>query len=496
MPGERLQVGIVIDDDAQQPAWICRAIAAIRESQQARIAVVARGQRDRKSETLAERTYKAFDWWRFGRRAKALHRQPVAPFLSGIAAIDIRQIGDHDLDVIVTFGPPVDSGRARRGIWRYRHDGLREFAARKATADAVLERSDGSILARTRIGADPISFHRGLDRLYWQSVPLLTRALTSTIPSMTEESGRAEGSRTSALTLLPRAAKNLAAQKIRDRLIREQWFPAFRFRSSAADPNDDLRKFHQILPPRDRLWADPFVIQDGDRAFIFVEEMTFAGRHGVISVIEAQRNGAWSSPRVVLERPWHLSYPAVFRWNGDFFMLPEESASAAVRLYRAVQFPWKWEEHAVLMNGVRAVDTTIFELEGRWWMYLSTESFARAFEDLSIYFADSPLGPWRAHPMNPVMSDTVGGRCAGFPFRRNGLLLRPAQDSSRRYGSAVELREIVKLSATEWEERVAARIAPDWNRHLIGLHTFNVNGDVTVVDLLRRRWGLRPPPRI
>ena len=214
-----------------------------------------------------------------------------------------------------------------------------------------------------------------------------------------------------------------------------------------------------------------------------------AEKRGFISVIEAHRDGRWSAPRAVLRRAWHLSYPCVFGWNGEHFMLPEAAESGMVQLFRAVYFPFQWEPDTLLLDGIKAVDPTIFEHEGRWWMFLSTPSYGRVFEDLSIYSADSPRGPWLPHRLNPVLSDTVGGRCAGSIFRRDGRLFRPAQNGSRRYGYAIDIREITKLTTEDFAERPAGEIRPDWAPGLIGTHTLNVTGEVTVIDGVRRRWG-------
>ena len=43
----------------------------------------------------------------------------------------------------------------------------------------------------------------------------------------------------------------------------------------------------------------------------------------------------------------------------------------------------------------------------------------------------------------------------------------------------------------EWEEREVSTLQPDWARGLDGTHTFNVDGEVTVIDGLRMRWGSR-----
>ena len=275
---------------------------------------------------------------------------------------------------------------------------------------------------------------------------------------------------------------------IRYRFMREHWSIAYKFGEAP---------FQEIVPPRKRFWADPFVVASGDRAWIFVEELVYPEKRGFISVMEVRRDGTRSAPRPVLERPYHLSYPCVFRWNDEWLMVPESSANHTIELYRATDFPWRWELDGVLMHDLRAVDATIFEAHGRWWMYSATPASEQGkdFHCLALHHAPSPRGPWSPHRLNPLLCDVAGGRPAGRPFLRDGKLVRAAQIGTPWYGYAMQLREIATLTPEEWEEREISTIRPDWARGLDGTHTLNVDGGVTVIDGLRMRWGSRKAKR-
>lgn len=273
-------------------------------------------------------------------------------------------------------------------------------------------------------------------------------------------------------------------ETIRYRFMREHWSIAYRFGDES---------FRELVPPRNRFWADPFVVADGERAWVFVEELVYPVKRGFLSVLEVRRDGTWSAPRPVMERPFHLSYPCVFRWDGGFYMVPETSANGTIELHRCTDFPFRWEPDTVLMRDIRAVDATVFEAHGRWWMYYATPvtGGGKDFDRLWLHHALSPRGPWSPHRRNPLFSDVAGGRPAGRPFLRDGRLLRAAQIGTPWYGHAMQLREIVTLTPEEWEEREVSIIRPDWARGLDGTHTLNVDGDVTVIDGLRYRWGSR-----
>jgi hypothetical protein len=103
-------------------------------------------------------------------------------------------------------------------------------------------------------------------------------------------------------------------------------------------------------------------------------------------------------------------------------------------------------------------------------------------EELHLYWAASPLGPWHSHPGNPVVSDVRSARPAGRLIRQGGELYRPAQDCAERYGRAVAVQRVVELTPERYREEPFRRLDP---RSLAGsnrTHTLNSDGWITVVD--------------
>jgi hypothetical protein len=467
-----LRVGVRIGAGLK-PAWIARVLESIRDSDFSRIARVIDGPPLARTRTLYER----IDDFVFRRAGQALEPRVVT--------LNVESNAD-DLDVVLDFAPGVALAplAPRFGVWTlHTADPLAELAASRDSTLVLLE-ANGVAFASARAAVDPISVRRGTSRLYAKAASLIVSELArlhrdGTLPPplqlpREETQARRRG-------VLARSARAFARQRRRDRTMNEQWFVAFGF------GHHDYARFHRLLPPDDRLWADPFVLQDGGRTWLFVEEMTFAENRGAIAVMELHRDGTASAPRTVLARPYHLSYPCVFVWNGAHYMLPETGENETIELYRATDFPFAWEPHATLMRGLRAVDSTLFAHGGRWWLYVSTAPDGETYDELSLYHADSPLGPWTPHPRNPLMIDVTAGRCAGRPFVKDGRLVRPAQNGARRYGHSIALREIVTLTPDAYEERPAGTIEPDWDAELIGTHTLNVDGDAVVVDGLRYR---------
>jgi len=144
-----------------------------------------------------------------------------------------------------------------------------------------------------------------------------------------------------------------------------------------------------------------------------------------------------------------------------------------------------------LLTGVRAVDPTLLEDGGRLWLFLNVaEEGASVDDELHLYTSLDLAGPWVPHRDNPVVADVARARPAGRVFRRDGELIRPAQDCSSGYGRAVVLNRIDVLTVDEYRETPIGRIEPSWAPGLVGTHTYNSTAQVEVVDgfrFVRRR---------
>lgn len=104
---------------------------------------------------------------------------------------------------------------------------------------------------------------------------------------------------------------------------------------------------------------------------MFFETKSNGVMRGEIGVAESLNGGAtWRHLGIVLRESWHLSYPHVFSWNGEVYMLPEGSGSGGLRLYRAVEYPLRWELTQEIIKRP-LIDASILEWKGRWYIFAS-----------------------------------------------------------------------------------------------------------------------------
>jgi hypothetical protein len=232
--------------------------------------------------------------------------------------------------------------------------------------------------------------------------------------------------------------------------------------------------------------ADPFGAAHRGKLTILCENLDYRTYKGAIASIELEAatggEGERIQPTVVLDFPVHVSYPYLLEYQGDFYCIPETARLGEVSLYRAAPFPHRWTRVATLIAGVAALDSTVFQHAGRWWL-TCTDKDQGAHSKLFLWHAPALLGPWEPHAANPVKVDVRSARPAGTPFVHQGQLYRPAQDCSRTYGGAIVIQRVIRLTPREFSEEPVAIVTPDrTGPYPHGIHTVSAAGDLTLVD--------------
>lgn len=499
----------------------------------------------RRRQTFLFALYTTLDKRLFRVAADAFQPVDVEPLLEGCPVIDVTPretrfsdyfsdsdveiIASYALDVAVRLGFRILRGRvleiARYGVWSWHHGDTRVnrggppgfweviegVPATGSVIQILTEELDaGNVLYRSWSRTDRHSVWRNKSGYYWKSAAFLRRALERLYvqgePVLVESPDltpwRAYSHRFYRVPRNAELARGVARiatrygrTKAREIARPSQWFIAYRFHAAGAPPDvpeTTPYRFGELLPPRDRFWADPFPVLHHGSHWIFFEEKV-SSAPGRIAVVEVGPEGMIGQPKSVLERPYHLSYPFVFEWEGEIYMLPETEHNRTVELYRAEDFPTRWTLDRVFFSDVRAVDATLAEIKGRWWMFVNiAESHAPLNDELHVYHAVTPLGPWVAHAGNPVKSDVRSARPAGRPFHFGGSWYRPAQDSSGRYGAAIVINRITRLDEKVFAEEEVGRLLPAWRPDLVATHTLNAAGGLTVIDAQRLRWRVSP----
>jgi hypothetical protein len=503
----RLRVGLYADSPLQ-PRWVLEALGRMAGGDVAAVAAVAVQPAAAPAAPLLLSAYRKLDRWKFGSDLS----EPQALGLLGLPVEEgADALARRDLDVVFALGAVDDArldGIARCGVWRWRVDGESEvLAGQPLSACALSVRLAAGVVPRLAWQSwsrtYPLSVARNRRELLAKAAEFPLRALAELQRSGREwleqcepenrgqspisvHGGEAPGNR--ALTPIFGVAGRILQRGMQKAVSLDTWSLAFRFGASRAVPAD-LEGFTRIASPAGATWADPFALHKDGRYYVFFEEIPRGAAKGHISMLELKPDGTWSAPVRVLERDYHLSYPFLLEHEGALLMIPETAQARRVEAWRCVEFPSRWRLERVLIDGVRLVDATLARAGERWWMLANgAAGEGRIFDDeLHLFHAAAPFGEWRAHRRNPVKSDVRSARPAGALFWRNGALHRPAQVCSPLYGAGLSINRVLRLTPQDYAERETQRIVPAGKGGLLGLHTLNRAGDLTVVDAFTRQ---------
>lgn len=427
---------------------------------------------------------------------------------------DIETIKNQKLDFILRFGFNILRGpileAARYGIWSYHHDdemeyrggppGFWEWLQDNPRNGVILQRlteklDKGLVIDKRWYPTILHSYRTHLDQLLMDSSDMPLQ-----VCRRIQYTGELEEKLSESTAPLYRAPYNLKMLRYWwlcfSRRIRFHWHDLFRqedwnvgyvetpLKDFIKDPQDYSEQITWFKRPLRRTYfADPFVITTEKDTYLFFESYDYKTGKGRIEMVRKSKRFRRRS--VVLEEPFHLSYPFVFEHEGTVYCLPESSESGRLGLYRFDEDVLKLVPECVLLEHIQAVDPTVVYYDGCWNLFLTQKDFPSV--KLYRYTADNVKGPYTPFYDNPVKVDCAGARMAGAFFEQDGDLIRPAQECMRYYGTAVCLNRVQQLSERRFKEIQIAKIHPFIDSHFKqGLHTLNGNGSMTVFD--GKRW--------
>lgn len=537
-----LRVGLLLDGE-RVSAWQRLAIERVRALACAELVLVVMNATPGRGGQvpLAYRLYRVLDRRLFRAKPDAFATVEIGDLLTGVprlrvlpslsrhcdrfSAEDLTQIRSHAPDVLIRFGFRILRGEVLRaaplGVWSWHHGdpdryrggppGFWEVMDQAPATGAILQRlsddlDNGLVLCRTWSLTDKLSVNRNKNRLFWTAAPFAACCLMQAHREGPDAwmarleqaqppfalygyplySPQSLGWGAMAALLGPLFWRNLW-RKLKEGLWREQWFLLYRFQ---AGLDLSFWRFQRLIPPPDRFWADPHVLRKDGLYWLFYEEYEYRTKRGRICCRAFDAQGQPQDPVVALERPYHLSYPQVFEYQGEIYLVPETWQNRQVELYRASEFPTRWELVRVLLVDIVAVDATLVFHEGRWWLFANVQETpgGSTFNELFLYSTDDLLGgEWEAHPANPIVSDVRRARPAGGLFAIDGVLYRPAQNCAGRYGSGIVINRIDRLTPDEYAETPVQSADASFAPRIGSLHTLNYANGLVVADARMQR---------
>lgn len=255
---------------------------------------------------------------------------------------------------------------------------------------------------------------------------------------------------------------------------REQWTIGI-YRSDTPFHFNELQRWinplfraENVTDVSAKFVADPFLVKDEETWLLFFEVYNNETKQGDLAVATSKNTWLWDYQQVIIDEPFHLSYPYVFKSDGKYYLIPESFEDNSIRLYKADDFPVKWSYVKTLIDGRDYVDNSIVFYNGKWWLFSSVTSN----DTLYLHYADSLMGPWREHPQSPIVTgDVHKSRPSGRLLIYDGKLYRFTMDIDPPVGThQVMAYEITEITTEAYSERLAQEapvLMPSgsgWNR--------------------------------
>lgn len=414
---------------------------------------------------------------------------------------DLETFKSLELDVVLRFGFGILKGEVLNiptyGIWSFHHGNPRKYRGGPAAFWEIFNGDSitGSMLQQLTEQLDQgqlirEGFFQTTNHSYRANLHHVLEE-TSVWPALAVKAIVHHPQRRLKLQAIPEKGKlyklpgnftslqflfKLIANKVRfhlDRLFRAEKWNVGR----VAQPIEELVN-HPLKPvkwlneaPNSSYYADPFA---WNKKEVLLELYNYITSKGSLKKLDTN-SGKLSN---FLDDKTHYSYPFSIQHDEKRYVLPENYTSNLLQLHE-VDEQLNVLQKRVLLEG-QWIDPTLFEKDGKWWLSCMHASSPK--ENLYLFYANSIEGPYHPHLLNPVSTDIRSARPAGTPFLLNGKIIRPTQNCSKTYGGNIVLKQIEKLSPTEFEESFVKEILPPKGRYAEGLHTLSTTGDEILVD--------------
>ncbi len=525
---EKLRIAVLIESEIVSN-WIYQMLSKINSNYCSEIVLLIKsnqcGIKKRKSKFFIYNLYRKLDRKQFRVFPDALEDKSLNSLLNIdiVSQENIEAIKRSSIDILILLSPVLLSKEVvslvKYGAWSFYVGDIKknrgaqnlfwDVIDRKGRVNTTLKIQTNDCYKMTTLTTsltDNLSVNRSANSYYWKAAAIMPRKINelyrvgeitffNKLKDIKEDLFlnlfNIEHTPTNWQAIIKLLKFNLIRMQngINGRLYFNQWILLFRLENS-KNTLKDLTKFKEIVPPKDRFWADPHVLMKNGKYYIFIEELIYKENKGFISVIEMDENGNYKDPVKVLESDCHMSFPFVFEENDQIYMIPETKEANSIQLYKCIDFPYKWEFKKVLIDNVKAVDTVLFKNEGKYWLFTNmVENEGASFYDELYLFSSKSLisDNWKSHPDNPIVSDVRNARMAGKLFFYNKSLYRPAQNCSNHYGYGMQLNRVETLNESNYSEELFYSIIPDWNQNIIATHSISTSKNLTIIDAQYRR---------
>lgn len=243
------------------------------------------------------------------------------------------------------------------------------------------------------------------------------------------------------------------------------------------------KKFH------DRFHADPFVTSIKGETFVFCEEYLIDENKGRIAVFKLE-NSALKNIGTAIEEKYHVSFPQLLTFDDQSFQIVESGSVGFAYLYRAIDFPLKWEKHCKLLELDGYTDLMFYKIQGKIFLFgsfdyspLDERNFCGFYCDVTEFISGHRTAPYTVDDVTIYSHTASNNRSAGCVLRKDEFVYRCYQTNGFcKYGGSTGLQAIRTEDDGLVFENQHNEVA--WRD---GIHTLNIIDELVVFDFAELR---------
>ena len=235
-------------------------------------------------------------------------------------------------------------------------------------------------------------------------------------------------------------------------------------------------------------YADPILFSWQGSDYLFVEEYDRRIARGQIAVSEINGNQSLKF-KTIINEAYHMSFPMVFEWNGELYMIPETSANHSINIYHAESFPYKWKCVSQIETSVELVDTIVLEKDSEKIILLSSEvspknSLMVRYQKFVLYYKDfSKLEADETFNIKQIFN--LNDRNAGEIVNIESEYILPTQEGTEiDYGIYLAFRKTSYLNKVVNKYSANDLTVKDISKkNILGIHTYSKTENYEIIDL-------------
>lgn len=230
---------------------------------------------------------------------------------------------------------------------------------------------------------------------------------------------------------------------------------------------------------KNKWFADPFILEENEHYIQFlVEEFDYSiGRGRIARLNVRKKDNRIVECSIILDLPTHLSFPVIYRIDGEVYVHPENSASGASFIYLYDRVAEKLVNPKLVVN--EPIVDAVIRKEGDKYRMFATRVPEINGCTLHEYSSKSLFGIYQ-HVAEETYEKNTARMAGMFLQLSSGEIIRPAQDCFRGYGKAIVMydghKQLLKIEPTNYK--------------YAGIHTFNTYEGSFVVDYKKYDYPL------